>query len=382
MACRPHHLLRTDLGPALNTDDPPDMGRLTVGAGRYRAEQCPRRPASRRSSCAPSANGAVGPQRRLPDSDPLWALDPALSGTWVMRCCRGGLTRMAHPVALGAVDLAAYGPVARSPAGCRGEWSSRVGRASMTKTKFQCAVVAVAVIALLGSGACTSDPGSSDTSSGPTTEASVSPPASSSSSVSTRSSSTAVVSSSPSTSPAPTSSSSSSAPHSTPPTSSTSHATTKTSASIAPLPPGLTAEQKVEAFAGVEVYRKYMGLLDTAYATPGKDWSKPAAAVLVLPMKEQLLANLAAVAKGGQHWTGKSVVYPRVTKVDHGDVTVKACVDRTKLDFLDRDGKSIRLPDEKGAYWTFPMTVIVTQFGKSWLIRSVVGDLDSRCVAG
>lgn len=295
-----------------------------------------------------------------------------------MRCCRGGLTRMAHPVALGAVDLAAYGPVARSPAGCRREWSPRVGRARMTKTKFQRVAAVVAAVALLAAGACTSDPGSSGT---PTTQTSTSSSSASSSTPAPSTSSTTTGTSTQSSSAVSPPSSSSSA-HSTPPTSSTSHATTKTSPSIAPLPPGLTAEQKAEAGAGVEVYRKYMGLLDTAYATPGKDWSKPAAAVLVLPMKEQLLANLAAVAKGGQHWTGKSVVYPRVTKVDHGDVTVKACVDRTKLDFLDRDGKSIRLPDEKGAYWTFPMTVIVTQFGKSWLIRSVVGDLDSRCVAG
>lgn len=122
-----------------------------------------------------------------------------------------------------------------------------------------------------------------------------------------------------------------------------------------------------------------MALWDAAMASPSKDWSTQAGSLMVVPLRNQLVAIVKDTAKRGQRITGQTVVYPKVIKVDHGDVTVKACVDTRDTDFIGRDGKSIRVPDQKGAYRVHPMTVIVTQFGRSWLIRSDSSDLDTRC---
>lgn len=96
------------------------------------------------------------------------------------------------------------------------------------------------------------------------------------------------------------------------------------------------------------------------------------------------MAILKGTAERGQHITGQSLVYPKVTNVTSkgGEVTITSCVDNRGVDFLGRDGNSILVPDAKGAYRVHPQKVIVTGFGEQMLISSVEGDLDQRCTTG
>lgn len=166
-----------------------------------------------------------------------------------------------------------------------------------------------------------------------------------------------------------------------PPSTSSPSATESTSAA---LPAGLNAKQKVSAETALDVYRKYMSLIDKSAAQPGRDWSQQLAAVVVPPLQAQYLAILQGTAERGQRFTGKTLAYPKVTEVTPkgGEVTIKSCVDNRGVDFLGRDGKSIRVPDAKGAYRVHPQKVIVTGFGAQMLISLVDGDLDQRCTTG
>lgn len=158
--------------------------------------------------------------------------------------------------------------------------------------------------------------------------------------------------------------------------------TTSAPASSSETPSTLDAKQHAGAVAALKAYRQYSTLLDSGMSQPDKDWSKQADAVLVQPLSDQLIAIFKDTAQRGQRITGKTVVHPKVTKVagTGGEVTITSCVDTRATDFLGPNGKSIAVPDAKGAYRVFPQTVIVTQFGKQWLIRSDAKDFDKRCI--
>ena len=187
------------------------------------------------------------------------------------------------------------------------------------------------------------------------------------------------------------SSSASSTPTSAPSSSSTpmSPAASVTSSSaVSPAPPtstnpwptDLTPEQIAQAQAAIAAYVGYVKLIDQAYADPGKDWSVEAAKWAIDPVKSSFLQNLASTAARGQYATGSTAVYPKVTKVEPGLVTMTVCADATNSGFFDKDGNSIKAPDASGSYYRHPSEVQVAQYeGGAWLVTFITDDYTKTC---
>jgi len=196
------------------------------------------------------------------------------------------------------------------------------------------------------------------------------------------SSSVADPSSTPSTSTstlASMSSPSSRAPTSTPVTSS-SAVPIATPTSANPWPADLTPEQITQAQAAIAAYVGYYKLVDQAYATPGDDWAADAAKWATDPVKTSFLNNLAGTAALGQYRAGTVAVYPTVTKVEPGLVTMSVCVDSTNAGFFDKTGASIKAPDAPGTYFRHVSEVQVAQYeGGQWLVTFITDDYTTTC---
>lgn len=155
---------------------------------------------------------------------------------------------------------------------------------------------------------------------------------------------------------------------------------TGSSTSANPWPPDLTPEQIAQAQAAIAAYVGYFKLVDQAYTDPSKDWSADAAKWAADPVKSSLLQNLAGTTKLGQYGDGSIVVYPTVTKVEPGVVTMSVCVDSTNAGFFDSTGKSIKAPDAPGSYFRSPSEVQVAQYeGGQWLVTFITDDYSTTC---
>lgn len=152
------------------------------------------------------------------------------------------------------------------------------------------------------------------------------------------------------------------------------------STSANPWPPDLTPEQIAQAQAAIAAYVGYVKLIDQAYADPGKDWSTEAARWATDPVKSSFLQNVAGTAARGQYATGSIAVYPQVTKVEPGLVTMTVCADATNSGFFDKEGNSIKAPDAPGSYYRHPSEVQVAQYeGGSWLVTFITDDYTKTC---
>ena len=151
-------------------------------------------------------------------------------------------------------------------------------------------------------------------------------------------------------------------------------------ASTNPWPADLTPEQIAQAQAAIAAYVGYVKLIDQAYAAPGRDWSVEAAKWATDPVKSSFLQNLSDTAARGQYATGSTAVYPKVTKVEPGLVTMTVCADATNSGFFDKDGKSIKAPDASGSYYRHPSEVQVAQYeGGAWLVTFITDDYTKTC---
>jgi hypothetical protein len=147
-----------------------------------------------------------------------------------------------------------------------------------------------------------------------------------------------------------------------------------------PWPPDLTPEQITQAQAAIAAYVGYIGLVDQAYADPGKDWSADAAKWATDPVKSSFLDNLAGTAARGQYRKGSVAVYPTVTKVEPGLVTMSVCHDSTNAGFFDATGASIKAPDAPGTYFRHISEVQVALYeGGLWLVTFITDDYNTTC---
>jgi hypothetical protein len=165
-------------------------------------------------------------------------------------------------------------------------------------------------------------------------------------------------------------------------------ASSVTSSAVSPTPPAsanpwptdLTPEQIAQAQAAIAAYVGYVKLVDQAYAAPGNDWSADAARWATDPVKSSFLNNLAGTAALGQYRTGSVAVYPTVTKVEPGLVTMSVCVDSTNAGFFDKTGASIKAPDAPGTYFRHVSEVQVAQYeGGQWLVTFITDDYTTTC---
>jgi len=155
---------------------------------------------------------------------------------------------------------------------------------------------------------------------------------------------------------------------------------TVTPTSANPWPADLTPDQIAQAQAAIAAYVGYVQLIDQAYADPGKDWSTEAARWATDPVKSSFLQNVAGTAARGQYATGSIAVYPQVTKVEPGLVTMTVCADATNSGFFDKEGNSIKAPDAPGSYYRHPSEVQVAQYeGGSWLVTFITDDYTKTC---
>jgi len=147
-----------------------------------------------------------------------------------------------------------------------------------------------------------------------------------------------------------------------------------------PWPADLTPDQVAQAQAAIAAYVGYIKLVDTAYADPGKDWSTDAAQWATDPVKSSFLNNLAGTAALGQYRKGSVAVYPTVTKVEPGLVTMSVCHDSTNAGFFDKTGASIKAPDAPGTYFRHMSEVQVALYeGGQWLVTFITDDYNTTC---
>jgi hypothetical protein len=147
-----------------------------------------------------------------------------------------------------------------------------------------------------------------------------------------------------------------------------------------PWPADLTPDQVAQAQAAIAAYVGYITLVDQAYADPGKDWSADAAKWATDPVRSSFLNNLAGTAALGQYRKGSVAVYPTVTEVEPGLVTMSVCHDSTNAGFFDATGASIKAPDAPGTYFRHLSEVQVAQYeGGQWLVTFITDDYNSQC---
>lgn len=222
-----------------------------------------------------------------------------------------------------------------------------------TRTTVRAGLSALAASAVLLLAGCTSSPVADPTNSSPSTSPS------SPSSTSSPASSTQLTTSSPVTS---------------------SSTVTETSTSASQWPSDLTPDQVTQAQAAIAAYVGYIKLVDQAYADPGKDWSTEAAQWATDPVKSSFLNNLAGTAALGQYREGSVAVYPTVTKVEPGVVTMSVCHDSTDAGFYDSSGASIKAPDAPGTYFRHISEVQVALYeGDQWLVTFITDDYNTTC---
>lgn len=156
--------------------------------------------------------------------------------------------------------------------------------------------------------------------------------------------------------------------------------TTESSTATQPWPADLPADQVAQAEAAIAAYVGYYKLVDQAYMEPGRDWSTEAVKWAADPVKANFLQNLAGTAALGQFGDGSITVYPTVTKVEPGLVTMSVCVDSTNAGFFDKTGASIKAPDAPGTYFRHTSEVQVAQFeGGQWLVTFITDDYTTTC---
>lgn len=148
-----------------------------------------------------------------------------------------------------------------------------------------------------------------------------------------------------------------------------------------PWPDSFTPEQAAQAQAALTAYLGYYDFISRAYRTPGQDWSTEVAKWAADPVKAQFLQNAAATAELGQYWSGGSVVvYPTVSSVEGSVAAINACVDSSNVQFLDKDGKSIKAPDAPGSYFRHPATAEVALYASgAWLVTVTTSDYSQQC---
>ena len=152
------------------------------------------------------------------------------------------------------------------------------------------------------------------------------------------------------------------------------------STGTSPWPADLTPDQVSAAQAAIAAYVGYYQLVDQAYMHPGKDWTSEVSKWATDPEKSSFLRNMAGTAQLGQYGTGSTVVYPRVTKVEPGVVTMTVCVDSTAAGFFDKAGQSIKAPDAPGSYFRHVSEVQVALYqGGVWLVTFVTDDYNTTC---
>ena len=152
------------------------------------------------------------------------------------------------------------------------------------------------------------------------------------------------------------------------------------STATSPWPADLTPDQVAAAQAAIAAYVGYYQLVDQAYMDPGKDWTSEVSKWATDPEKSSFLRNMAGTAQLGQYGTGSTAVYPQVTKVEPGVVTMSVCVDSTAAGFFDKDGKSIKAPDAPGSYFRHVSEVQVAKYvGDQWLVTFITDDYNTTC---
>ena len=120
--------------------------------------------------------------------------------------------------------------------------------------------------------------------------------------------------------------------------------------------------------------------MDQAYADPAKDWAADASKWATDPVKSSFLQNLAGTAQRGQYRSGSVAVYPTVTKVEPGLVTMSVCHDSTNAGFFDSTGASIKAPDAPGTYFRHVSEVQVALYeGGQWLVTFITDDYNTTC---
>lgn len=159
-----------------------------------------------------------------------------------------------------------------------------------------------------------------------------------------------------------------------------SSAPVSSSAAPNPWPADLTPDQVTQAQAAITAFEGFIKLVDQAFAVPGNDWSAEAAKWATDPVKSSFLQNMAGTAALGQYGDGETVVYPMVTKVETGLVTMSVCVDSTDAGFFDKTGTSIKAPDAPGTYYRHMSEVQVALYeGGQWLVTFITDDYNTTC---
>ena len=147
-----------------------------------------------------------------------------------------------------------------------------------------------------------------------------------------------------------------------------------------PWPATLTPGEVTQAKAAIAAYTAYSALVDQAFTEPGRNWNGPFAKVAADPEKSSIVRYLAATAKLGQYGNGKTLIAPRVTKVQTGVVDLAVCVDATSAGFFDKTGKSIKAPNAPGSYFRHPSQVQVLEYvGNKWLVTRTTSDFTKSC---
>ena len=156
--------------------------------------------------------------------------------------------------------------------------------------------------------------------------------------------------------------------------------TSHRAAAAGPWPSSLSPAQVDEAKAAIAAYVAYEHLVDEAYTKPGEDWSKQATKLAADPERSNFLSNLKATAELGQYTSGSAVLKPQVTKVQPALVHLSVCVDSSSIGFFDKNGRSIKAPNQAGSYYRHSSQIDVGQYvGGQWLVTIVTSDFKHSC---
>lgn len=148
------------------------------------------------------------------------------------------------------------------------------------------------------------------------------------------------------------------------------------------IPASIKGKDRDAAEAAVTSFQRMWIVVDQSRGEPGGNWEGKIREAQTGPSAENLLNALKRYADDGKHTVGRTTVVGTVTSVGLETITIESCVDTSGLDLLNKDGVSVKAPNQKGSYWRFKQVATVKHFeaqSGAWLVFELNSDLEQEC---
>jgi hypothetical protein len=137
------------------------------------------------------------------------------------------------------------------------------------------------------------------------------------------------------------------------------------------IPDSITGARLKAAKAGITVWRNAVRLYDESMQKPGDDWKAKIRKYVGDPAAITQLTLLASFAKDGVHQIGALHYAGEVTEATAHNVEIRACVDISSLNVVNRVGDSVLEPNTPARFYREYNIDFYPDAGHVWLLNLI-----------